>query len=153
MEFTAYSSGAAASLDQIRDGIRETHKITKSWRKAGEPFGLNPASARLLAMGHEPGEKLRQQLGLPRTAPVPVCPDCGDVHTIDGVCLADAKVTVIVVRVTPEELAELPKPVRVVVKTPRRRKPELCADCRLEYRRVGHAGGCLFKKAEERYGL
>jgi hypothetical protein len=53
------------ATDNLRRLILEDHKNSNSWQKTGEHFGINKATARLLSLGREPGNKVRLQLGLP----------------------------------------------------------------------------------------
>lgn len=43
----------------------ETYRITKSWRKTGQKYGVNAAMARMIANGYHPGKRIRLRLGLP----------------------------------------------------------------------------------------
>lgn len=67
-------------LGTLRRELRKLHKETQSWRKTGARYGINPAMARLLVNGYEPGQKIRKQLGLPEYRSVPPCSICGGVH-------------------------------------------------------------------------
>jgi hypothetical protein len=70
MEFTGTSGNAMRALEQLSCEIREIHETTQSWQKAAEPYGINKAMARLLAMGYNPGKKIRHKLNLPEMAQV-----------------------------------------------------------------------------------
>jgi hypothetical protein len=48
-----------AEIDIIRLDILENHQMTKSWKITGDLFGINKASARLIAMGRDPGDNVR----------------------------------------------------------------------------------------------
>lgn len=58
------------TLEELSIQMREHHARLQSWRKTGAIFGLNPAMARLIALGYEPGRRVREQLGLPPAASV-----------------------------------------------------------------------------------
>jgi len=58
------------TLDYLCRELKKDHEKLNSWRKAGGRWGLNPASARLIAMGHIPGPSIRRRLGLPEFAQV-----------------------------------------------------------------------------------
>lgn len=68
-------------LEQLSIEIRETYRRTKSWRNTGAEFGVNPATARLIARGYQPGNRMRESLNLPPVVKVEACPTCGVVHT------------------------------------------------------------------------
>lgn len=53
------------TLTDVQKEIQAAYLELASWRRVGERFGLNPATARLIAKGREPGHKVRKQLGLP----------------------------------------------------------------------------------------
>lgn len=55
-------------------------------------------------------------MGLPALVPTPACPRCGEVHKIDGVCVAQSLVTITVVEMTAEEYAKVDKPVTITVR-------------------------------------
>ena len=61
----------------------------------------------------------RIALGLPALVPTPAGAKCGEVHAIDGVCVAQSLVTITVVEMTAEEYAKVDKPVTITV----RRRP------------------------------
>lgn len=67
-------------LVQISSNLKHTHENGESWRKAAEPYGINAATARLIANGREPGKKIRKVLGLP---------DIGNVICVDGSSVPD----------------------------------------------------------------
>jgi hypothetical protein len=52
------------TLEQLAALLWESHALTNSWRKTGAPYGLSGAMARLIALGYEPGRKVRAALGL-----------------------------------------------------------------------------------------
>ena len=58
------------TLDVLSQNMAADHKITNSWRKTGAKWGLNPAMARLIAGGYNPGKTIRKRLGLPEMAQV-----------------------------------------------------------------------------------
>jgi len=60
------------TLEQLSSDIRTRHEETNSWRKAAAPYGINAATARLIASGYIPGAKIRSRLGLAPTATVVV---------------------------------------------------------------------------------
>ncbi|HMN11816.1 MAG TPA: hypothetical protein PKD55_05770 [Bellilinea sp.] len=60
------------TLEHLSYEMREQHKISRSWRKVAEPYGIFPDTARLIAKGYEPGKKIRERLGLPPAASVVV---------------------------------------------------------------------------------
>jgi hypothetical protein len=60
------------TLGQVCQEMIELHGRTQSWRKTGARFGLNPAMARLIAGGYDPGRKIRGLLDLAVTATVVV---------------------------------------------------------------------------------
>jgi hypothetical protein len=72
MEFTPLSSVRPITLEQLSSDLRQRHKIEQSWRKAAAPYGIFPSMARLIAMGYEPGRKIRERLGLQPAATVVV---------------------------------------------------------------------------------
>ena len=55
------------------------YEKVKSWRKVAEPYKISPNMARLIADGHEPGDKIRAILGLLPRATVPsILCSCGE---------------------------------------------------------------------------
>ncbi len=53
------------TLEEVQRGLIDAHRRSKSWRFAGHEYGLNPATARMIANGYIPKEKLCARLGLP----------------------------------------------------------------------------------------
>jgi hypothetical protein len=123
------------TIDMVRREMLAASQDGKTWRAIGDAFGVTGAMAYRIAMDdYEPREAgIRHTLGLPVILPTPACPDCGTVHTIDGVCIAHSKVTVTVVEMTADELAQLDRPVTIIVKrTPARRSERRRASINLE---------------------
>lgn len=58
------------SLEQLSCEIREIHAGNQSWQKTADNYGINKAMARLLALGYQPGKKMRRKLNLPDIAQV-----------------------------------------------------------------------------------
>lgn len=50
----------------IRTTIICIHEATKSWRQAGDYYGISGAMARLIANGYLPGKRIRKLLGVTR---------------------------------------------------------------------------------------
>lgn len=60
------------TLDQLCRELKKSHELTQSWRATGEPYQLNPAMARMIANGYQPGKRVRKHLGLPPAVSVVV---------------------------------------------------------------------------------
>jgi hypothetical protein len=65
-----------AEIDIIRLDILENHQMTKSWKITGDLFGINKASARLIAVGRDPGDNVQKQLKLSTLAYVIAIDGC-----------------------------------------------------------------------------
>lgn len=75
--------------DLVAVQMRKAHSSLGSWRAVGRKYGITPALARLISLGHVPTDPaIREKLGLPALATVAACPDCGTAHTVDGLCHA-----------------------------------------------------------------
>jgi len=58
----------------------------------------------------------RLALNLPAIVETVACPECGQVHKIDGVCVAHSIVNITVVEVDAEEYAKIDRPVTITIK-------------------------------------
>ena len=71
-------------IDDVRRDLKKSYKRLKSWRLVGLEFGVSKAMAfRIATQRYEPKDRnIRRALGMEpiRTAPAPVCPECGEVH-------------------------------------------------------------------------
>ena len=59
------------NIHHIRAKIIRIHSEKKSWRKAGDDYGISGTMARLIANGYQPGKTIRKRLGLTRYPPRP----------------------------------------------------------------------------------
>ena len=59
------------TLEQLCQEIQNKYLKGYSWREIAKGYDINSAMARLIALGYQPGEKIRARLGL-----VSVCPTC-----------------------------------------------------------------------------
>ena len=69
------------SLNAYKNMFLAKHKILKSWRKVADPYKIHPSMARMIANGHDPGNRIRDKLRLPDKEKVEVCRSCGVAHT------------------------------------------------------------------------
>lgn len=60
-----------ADIHHIRTMIIFIHSDKKSWRKAGDYYGISGAMARLIANGYKPGKTICKRLGVVRYKPRP----------------------------------------------------------------------------------
>ena len=67
------------TLEQLCREMQNKHTEVHSWQKVGDCYGINKATARLVANGYEPGKKVRRLLGLPEEARVNVVVIYGEV--------------------------------------------------------------------------
>lgn len=73
-------------LSNIANNLQKLHAEMRSWRKAGAVYGIDPASARMIANGYEPGPKLRKKLDIMPTVEVIVVGDAEIPPGIQIVC-------------------------------------------------------------------
>lgn len=67
--------------------------------------------------GHFPKDPHKRfMMGIPAIVETPACPECGQVHKIDGVCIARSLVTVTVVELSADEYARVERPVTIRIK-------------------------------------
>jgi hypothetical protein len=65
-------------LYTLKQDISQDHLQTKSWKKTGDKFGLNKATARLIANGKRPGKRIKEILHIERKPQVKhICENCG----------------------------------------------------------------------------
>ena len=69
------------SIDAYQNAFLATHEEKRSWRKVGDPYKIHPSMARMIANGHDPGNRIREKLRLPDKEKVEVCRSCGVAHT------------------------------------------------------------------------
>jgi len=61
------------TINDYKAAFLRFYEIDKSWWKVADRYGIHPNMARLIAKGHQPGNKIRAKLGLPpRSAVVSV---------------------------------------------------------------------------------
>jgi hypothetical protein len=72
MKFTPPTTNGMSALELLQREIEQDHTATQSWRKTAQKYGLFPNMARMIAMGYEPGPRIRARLGLPQVANVVV---------------------------------------------------------------------------------
>jgi hypothetical protein len=102
--------------------LKDTSGLTFRQMAALDEFhGIPPGTLCAIYKGAEVPRKWRRRLGLPEIKPAPACPDCGEVHTVDGMCRARK---VVIYQVTAAELEKVERPV-VVVRQPRDRPRRL----------------------------
>ena len=65
---------------------------------------------------YHPGADVCQRLDLCEPKLTDPCPACGQVHKIDGVCVAHSIVNITVVEVDAEEYAKIDRPVTITIK-------------------------------------
>ena len=53
------------SLHTISTDMQKQHKNGISWVSIGKQYNIFPSMARMIAMGYNPGKKIRCRLGLP----------------------------------------------------------------------------------------
>ena len=54
------------NMHYIRTMLIYIHNETKSWRQAGDYYGISGSMARMIANGYEPGKRIRKLLGVTR---------------------------------------------------------------------------------------
>lgn len=92
------------------------------WRKIAnldDYRGIPAGTLAAIAKGYPIPKKWARRLGVPVYVPTEACPACGQVHKIDGVCIARSRVTVTVTEVSAEEYARIDKPVTITIKRAR----------------------------------
>jgi hypothetical protein len=72
------------TIDQLRLQLHRDYEALKTWRKVAQKYQVNVGWIYRIARGGaapaDPAMRLR--LGLSVTKEVPVCPECGQVHTV-----------------------------------------------------------------------
>lgn len=58
------------TLEHLRVEINQKYAQNQSWQKTCESYGINKAMARMIALGYQPGKKIRKVLDLPEIAQV-----------------------------------------------------------------------------------
>lgn len=75
--------------DTVRRQLRVDYDQLGGWRAVGEKYGVKAGTVqRVATSAYEPRDPaIRLALGLPVTAPAPICLDCGQVH-VASACTA-----------------------------------------------------------------
>lgn len=69
------------SLETVKAGLWERRRTLGNWEAVASEIGVSLGTTVRVANGYEPKQPaIREALGLPVTAPAPVCPKCGVVH-------------------------------------------------------------------------
>ena len=120
MQMTNASTMPVRTPDIVRAELI-AHKDTSGvgWRGIACSDEWRPIPAGTLASiakGDPIPYKWYRRLGIAPIVKTEACPECGEVHKIDGICIARSLVTITVVEMSAEEYAKVDKPVTITVR-------------------------------------
>ena len=86
-----------ATIQEIAAKLRDDYRELRSWNWVARENGISKGMAfRIALRDYEPKDsRIRHRLGLPVYRPAPACNECGEVHTIEGICTKVTQIRIV----------------------------------------------------------